>query len=95
MTSKVEQNDQLVTRGRGAVSRRHFLRGLGACVAVPGFASLRLPRCLPPKSPRVAAWRLPQQVLRSARPSFTFPTELFLPLGGRSRRGRMFRSAAR
>ncbi len=44
MTSKVEQNDQLVTRGRAGVSRRHFLRGLGACVAVPGFASLRLPR---------------------------------------------------
>ena len=46
MTSKAEQNDPIVARGSASLNRRHFLRGLGACVAVPAFASLRPARVL-------------------------------------------------
>ena len=48
MTSKAELNAPLKgCHGEDAnVSRRHFLRGLGACVAVPAFASLPPARLL-------------------------------------------------
>ncbi len=48
MTSKADLNDPSVDCGDRKVnlSRRHFLRGLGACVAVPAFASYRPARAL-------------------------------------------------
>src|SRR5256886_15509964 len=35
------QNRNLAAERRASLSRRHFLRGLGACMALPAFESLR------------------------------------------------------
>ena len=43
-----ERNRPDGRNGRPSLSRRHFLRGLGASVAVPAFASLRRAGCSPP-----------------------------------------------
>src|SRR6267378_248863 len=34
-------SNEILTAQRAALSRRHFLRGLGACLALPAFESLR------------------------------------------------------
>ena len=41
MTLKAEQFADSISRRRQDLSRHHFLRGLGACVAVPALGSLR------------------------------------------------------
>jgi len=41
MTSKAKQGDLMDAHRCASLSRRHFLRGVGAYIAVPAFASLR------------------------------------------------------
>ena len=40
MSSRYLQNSRTLNNQRGQLNRRRFLRGLGACVALPSFASL-------------------------------------------------------
>jgi hypothetical protein len=51
MTPRPNRIEQAEIERRAAFSRRRFLRGLGACVAVPSLASLRLPRALAAPAP--------------------------------------------
>ena len=44
--------DPSASRRPDGLSRRHFLRGLGACIALPAFASLGTPGCWPPDGGR-------------------------------------------
>jgi hypothetical protein len=46
MKTKHASNDILSGQTAGGLSRRHFLRGLGACLALPAFESLRPLRAL-------------------------------------------------
>jgi hypothetical protein len=46
MTSRADSDDRTTAAGGEFHSRRHFLRGLGACVALPAFASLAPSRLL-------------------------------------------------
>src|SRR5947207_1478814 len=41
MKTNPMQNRNLAAERRASLSRRHFLRGLGACMALPAFESLR------------------------------------------------------
>ena len=65
-----------------SLSRRHFLRGLGVCVALPAFESLGLVATRSPRRPGPEIWRPPRRVLRCARPSFTSPTAPYPRRGG-------------
>jgi hypothetical protein len=46
MTSQADRSDNGAQERDPALDRRHFLRGLGACIALPGFASLYPSRLL-------------------------------------------------
>jgi hypothetical protein len=54
MISKADPNAPIASPPRANLSRRHFLRGLGACVALPAFESLRAPRLLAAAAPATA-----------------------------------------
>src|SRR5690242_2576953 len=41
MTSNADRNELVESQRRASLSRRHFLRGLGACVALPALETLR------------------------------------------------------
>ena len=65
--------------------RRHFLRGLGACIALPAFESLLPARALATLAAAAAADRLATTATGAPLRSlfFIFPTAPFPPLGGR------------
>lgn len=54
MSANADHHDRLVSEQRAALSRRHFLRGLGASVALPSLASLSGARLLAADAPAVA-----------------------------------------
>src|SRR5437879_13767438 len=54
MTSNPDRNELIASQRRASLSRRHFLRGLGACVALPGLESLRSARLLAAEAPAAA-----------------------------------------
>jgi hypothetical protein len=51
MQPRADPNDQIASQRLASLSRRHFLRGLGACVALPGFESLRSSQLLAAGAP--------------------------------------------
>jgi hypothetical protein len=51
MTRNSDRGDLIPSRRHAGLSRRQFLRGLGACVALPAFASLRASRLLAAEAP--------------------------------------------
>jgi hypothetical protein len=59
-------NDQSASRRPDGVNRRHFLRGLGATVALPAFASLGTPRLLAAGEPGALATTASGTPLRAA-----------------------------
>jgi hypothetical protein len=54
MSSEPRQSNLMPSEQRAALSRRHFLRGVGACVALPLFASLRPAQLLAGTEPGAA-----------------------------------------
>src|SRR5579864_196556 len=55
MTSKPDPIEQIASERRASLSRRHFLRGVGACVALPTLTSLRPATLLAADAPAAAA----------------------------------------
>jgi len=55
MNSKPDWNEQIASGRHAGLSRRHFLRGLGACVALPAFASARPATLLAADAPAAGA----------------------------------------
>jgi hypothetical protein len=55
MTSNPDRSEQMSSPPRARLSRRHFLHGLGACVALPAFGSLRAAKLLAAEAPGAAS----------------------------------------
>ena len=71
MNTKPKQNQNLAAERQASFSRRHFLRGLGACMALPAFESLRpLTALAAPAAPaapvRMAFLYVPNGIIPSA-----------------------------
>ncbi len=58
MTTTSKQNPNLAAERHASFSRRHFLRGLGACMALPAFESLRPPGALAAPAATAAPMRM-------------------------------------
>src|SRR5207302_1101896 len=85
MTQDLPPRDQTAAERHASLSRRRFLRGVGACLALPAFESLRVPgaRAAAAGAPRALAASPTGAPLRTAFvyfpngaiPSSWWPTE--------------------